>query len=77
MIIDTDDIKSVGLAATAAAGIFAVVVRPRISQSIWARLGVFGQILDALCGNYGHTANAALVEPDDGKAVPLPLDTPR
>jgi len=74
MIIDTDSMKSVGLAVTAAGGAFAVLVRPRIPARLWAKLGVVGELFDVLCGNYGYTANVA---PDDGKAVALPADAPK
>jgi len=72
VIIDTDSMKSVGLAASAVAGFFVVVVRPRIPAKDWARLGNVGYWIDALiCGNSGSCKNAMPVDEQD-RDVPMP-----
>jgi len=72
-MIDLDDFKSYAAAVATAGALFAVVIRPRIPAALWARFGVVGEIVDVLCGNYGHAAN---VLPDNGNAQPLPKDAP-
>jgi len=74
-MIDLDDLKPYAAAVATAGALFAVVIRPRIPAALWARFGVVGEIVDVLCGNYGHAQNA--IAPDDGVAVKLPQDAPR
>lgn len=71
MVIDTDSMKSIGLAAAAAAGFFSVVVRPRIPAKDWARLGGVGYWIDVLiCGNSGTCKNAPNVVDQQDKITP-------